>query len=89
MCKCIIAVLLADALTLSLLCAAFIKLNISDDNYNIVKLFEGNLYDNSNNIFIVLGLLIGIVIYALNIVIKTVYEFLCCCCCDDYDDESI
>ena len=94
MCKCIIAILLADLLTLSLLYTSFIELNIHDAHYNIFNLFrqdyefEGKEYA----LITMLSYLGALIIHTLAIAIKYIYRLICCCdlcCCscgDKYND---
>ena len=83
MCKCIIGILLADFITLSLLYTAFIELNLHDDHYNIVKLFhEEYVFEGKREALITMvSYLIALVVHTLAIIIKWVYQLICCCSC--------
>lgn len=91
MCKCIVGILLADFITLSLLYTSFIELNINDDHYNLIKLFSDD-YDfegKYNAKVTMISYLIALVIHTLAIIIKALYHLICCCSCDKYNDDIV
>lgn len=83
MCKCVIGILLADFITISLLYTAFIELNLHDEHYNIVKLFHDDYtFDGKREALITMvSYLIALVVHTLAIIIKWVYQLICCCNC--------
>jgi hypothetical protein len=84
MCKCVVGILLADFITISLLYTAFIELNISDDRYNIIKLFNSaEEFEGKFEAMITMGsYLIALIVHSLAVIIKWVYQIICCCeCC--------
>lgn len=95
MCKCIVGILLADFITLSLLYTAFIELNLHDDHYNLIKLFSDDYeFDGKYDAKVtMISYLIALVVHTLAIIIKALYHLICCCkcCCycDKYHDDII
>ena len=97
MCKCVIAILLADLLTLSLLYTAFIELNINDAHYNIINLLRTDYeFDGKDKALVaMLSYGIALLIHSLSVIIKWIYQLMCCCdfcCCScgrDYDRDII
>ncbi len=91
MCKCVIAILLADLLTLSLLYTSFIELNMHDERYNIFNLFrQGYEFDGKKEALITMSsYLVALVVHTLAIVIKYICQLICCCSCGDHYDDSI
>lgn len=83
MCKCVIGILLADFITLSLLYTSFIELNIHDDHYNIIKLFQKEYeFEGKEDAKVtVLSFLIALVVHTLALIIKWIYQLICCCDC--------
>jgi hypothetical protein len=83
MCNCIIAILLADLLTLSLLYTAFVELNIHDEHYNIANLVRTDFeFEGKEEARItIFSYLIALVIHTLSTIIKYVCQLLCCCDC--------
>ena len=94
MCKCVIAILLADLLTLSLLYSTFIELNMNDEHYNIFNLFRSDYeFEGKKAALISMSTyLAALIIHTLAVIIKYVYQLICCCdlcCCscgDKYND---
>ena len=85
MCKCIIAILLADLVTLSLLYTSFIELNNSNEHYNIHKLLQDDYtFDGKEEATVIMfSYLTALVVHTLAIIIKYIYHIICCCdfCC--------
>ena len=89
MCNCIIAILIADLLTLSLLYTSFIELNMHDAHYNILNLFRQDYeFDGKREALITMaGYLMALIVHTLATIIKYVYQCICCCSCrDQYSD---
>ena len=94
MCKCIIAILLSDLLTLSLLYTSFIELNVHDAHYNIFNLFrqEYEFEGKKEALITMSSYLAALVVHTLATAIKGIYQLICCCdlcCCscgNHYDD---
>lgn len=88
MCKCIIGIILADLLTLSLLYTAFIELNLSDEHYNIIKLFnhESDFEGRLKSLVIMALYLVALIVHTLAIAIKYIVKIICCCCDNDDSD---
>jgi hypothetical protein len=96
MCKCVVGILLADFITISLLYASFIELNLHDDHYNLVKLFDDNYdFDGKNKAKVIMSsYMMALIIHSLTVIIKCIYHLICCCglccgCCDRYHEEVI
>lgn len=95
MCKCIVGILLADFITLSLLYTAFIELNLNDDHYNIIKLFSDDYdFEGKHDAKVTMvSYLIALVVHTLAIITKALYHLICCCrcccVCDKYSDDTI
>ena len=95
MCKRIIAILLADLMTLSLLYTSFIELNKHDEHYNIFNLFRQDYeFEGKEEALITMtSYMAALIIHTLAIIIKYIYQLICCCdfcCCscgNDYDDS--
>ena len=83
MCKCIIAILLADLLTLSLLYTSFIELNIHDDHYNVINLLRNDFeFEGKREAIITMfSYLAALIVHTLAIVIKYIWQLMCCCDC--------
>lgn len=95
MCKCVVGILLADFITISLLYTSFIELNLHDDRYNIIKLFDDEReFDGKYNAKVIMSsYLVALIIHSLTVIIKCIYHLICCCslCCDcnRYHEEVI
>ena len=91
MCKCIIGILLSDLITMSLLYTAFIELNLSDEHYNIIKLFNSD-YDFEGKLkclVIMVLFMVALIVHTLAIAIKYILKIVCCCCCSDREDSDL
>ena len=91
MCKCIVGMLLADLITISLLYTAFIELNLSDEHYNLIKLFNSE-YDFKGKLkclVIMVLYLVALIVHTLAIILKYVIKLICCCFCSDRDDSDV
>lgn len=91
MCKCIVGILLSDLITMSLLYTAFIELNLSDEHYNLIKLFNSE-YDFEGKLkclVIMVLYLVALIVHTLAIAIKYILKIACCCCCPDREDSDL
>ena len=97
MCKCVIAILLADLLTLSMLYTSFIELNKHDPHYNIFNVFRTEYEDETKEEarLIMSSFLTALLVHTLATIIKYIYQLVCCCdlcCCscgNHYDNDVI
>ena len=93
MCKCIVGILLADAITISLLYTAFIELNLKDRRYDITVIFRDSYEDPSkdDSQLIMASFLLALIVHTLSTFINWVYELICLfrCCCSGPDEEII
>ena len=94
MCKCIVGILLADAITISLLYTAFIELNLKDARYDITKIFREGYDDPSKEDarIIMASFLLALVVHTLSTFINWIYELLClfrCCCAGPEIDTTL
>lgn len=94
MCKLVIAVLLSDYLVVACFLTAYIKLFTYDEKFNFFNyLFSDNLSidEHKNEIIIMGGFTLALLIHVVTIIVRTIYEICkCCCyCCCDCRDPDI